>query len=480
MTKKFFLLVFCCSFFSVYSQQNSKAENPKNGDYKIEVILKNFEDSALYMAYYFGKGQYYRDTAKAVKKGKFIFESDKDTLEHGMYSIISGNTKLFDFIVDAQKIRFQADTAQISSSMEVFGSEENKIFFDYLSFLSVKQKEAAALDRKRKSASKKEREKIKQQMLDLDKEVKAFIDQLHQEHAGKLSSNFIKAISVPQVPKPPKKEDGSIDSSFQFRYYKNHFLDDIDFSDERLLRTSAYHEKIMTYMDKLTPQIPDSIIKSIDQILGRAAKNKTLFTYTINNLMAKYERSQQMGMDAVFVHLAKNYYLTEKWSGIISKEQLEKIEERATALNPLLIGKKAPNIVVKDTAQKKFLQLYDVKSPFTVVYIWSPECGHCKVATPKLKKIYDEYKNKGLEVFAVNNDFENEEWIKFINKHKLDWINGSDGGDFKSNFRFNYDVYSTPQTYLLDKDKKILSKKMSVESLRNILDHFMRKEYNNQ
>jgi len=212
--------------------------------------------------------------------------------------------------------------------------------------------------------------------------------------------------------------------------------------------------------------------------LSRAPKNKTLSTYTINNLTAKYERSQQMGMDAVFVHLAKNYYLTPKWKDILSEKQLAKIEERAMALDPLLIGKKAPNIVVKDTAQKKFLQLKDVKAPFTIVYIWSPECGHCKIATPKLKKIYDDYKSLGIEVFAVNNDFENDVWIKFINKHKLDWINGSDGGDFRSNFRSTYDVYSTPQTYLLDENKKILAKKMSMEALRDILDFYVKKKFN--
>ena len=68
-------------------------------------------------------------------------------------------------------------------------------------------------------------------------------------------------------------------------------------------------------------------------------------------------------------------------------------------------------------------------------------------------------------MFAVGNDFENETWLKYIQDNNLDWINGSDGGDFTSNFRHLYDVYSTPQTYLLDKDKKILIKKIEVEAL---------------
>ena len=66
-----------------------------------------------------------------------------------------------------------------------------------------------------------------------------------------------------------------------------------------------------------------------------------------------------------------------------------------------------------------------------------------------------------------------QKWIKFIRKHDLNFINGSDGESYQSNFRTLYDVYSTPQTYLLDKDKKILSKKMSIESLEKILEYFI-------
>src|SRR5690606_16825216 len=101
----------------------------------------------------------------------------------------------------------------------------------------------------------------------------------------------------------------------------------------------------------------------------------------------------------------------------------------------------------------------------------SPECGHCKVATPELLEIYHKFKDQGVEVFAVGNEFENQEWLEFIRKHKLDWINVSDGGTFRSNFRSLYDVYSTPQTYLLDENKIILSKKMDMPSLERILEH---------
>ena len=440
--------------------------------YQINVKIDGLSDSTAYLAYYYGKGQYYRDTTQISSSGEMTF-TGKDSLEHGMYSIITGQKRWFDFMVDNQKISLITDTLYTILNMKVKGSEETTIFYEYLSFLNERQSTARKLNEKKNNGTEKEKEAAVEALAKLDTEVKEYIANFHVKNKESFTSNFIYAVEYPNVPEPPKKADGSIDSTFTFRYFKAHYFDNYDFTDERLLRTATFHDKIVYYVTKLTIPDPDSIIISLDYVLGKAQQNPLLFKYALTHFTSFYERSENMGMDAVFVHLAKNYFmkgLAKEW---FTEKQLEKLSERANALDPLLIGKKAPNIVVKDTAQKKFLELYAVDADFTIVYIWSPECGHCKTATPKLKTLYDKMKDKGVEVFAVGNEYENEEWIKFIRKHDLNFINGSDGESYQSNFRTLYDVYSTPQTYLLDKDKKILSKKMSIESLEKILEYFI-------
>ena len=440
--------------------------------YSIDITLDGITDSTAYLAYYYGKGQYYRDTTKVDGQGEMNFKGS-DTLEHGMYSLIIGQRKWFDFMLDNQTISLKTDTSYTILNMKVKGSEETKIFYEYLAFLNERQATARKLTEKKKTGSDREQKDAGAALKNLDTEVKDYIALFHERHKGSLASNFIYAVEYPNVPEAPKNEDGSIDSTFAFRYFKAHYFDNYDFTDSRLLRTTTFHDKIVFYTTKLTVPDPDSIIISLDYILGNAKKNPDLFKYALTHFTSYYERSENMGMDAVFVHLAKNYFMNGLAKEWFTDKQLEKLSERANALEPLLIGKKAPNIVVKDTAQKEFLELYAVDADFTIVYIWSPECGHCKTSTPKLKTLYDKMKDKGVEVFAVGNEFENEEWIKFIRKHDLNFINGSDGETFQSNFRTLYDVYSTPQTYLLDKDKKILSKKMSIESLENILEYFI-------
>ncbi len=440
--------------------------------YSINITVDGLTDSAAYLAYYYGKGQYYRDTTTINGQGQMVFNG-VDTLEHGMYSLIVGQRKWFDFMLDNQKISLKTDTAYTILNMKVKGSEETQIFYEYLAFLNERQTTAKKLSEKKKTGTEREMKEADAGLKNLDTEVKSYISNFHVKHNGSFTSNFIYAVEYPNVPETPKNEDGSIDSTFAFRYFKAHYFDNYDFTDGRLLRSTTFHEKIVFYVDKLTVPDPDSLINSVDFILNNSKKNSELFKYALTHFTSFFERSENMGMDAIFVHLAKEYFMKGEAKEWFTDKQLKTLSERANALDPLLIGKNAPNIVVKDTAQKEFLELYSVDADFTVVYIWSPSCGHCKTSTPKLKTLYDKINDKGVEVFAVGQDFENEEWKEFIIKNDLNFINGSDGETFQSNFRTLYDVYSTPQIYLLDKDKKILSKKMSIESLENILEYFI-------
>lgn len=440
-------------------------------EYKLDFKVNGLSDGQIFLANYYGSGQYYKDTAMVVD-GAFSFTGD-ESLKEGMYSIVKDNGRLIDLFVDRQQFSMQTDTSGLIKNMKITGSPENTLFFEYMNYLSSQQELMQDLKANLENTEKKkDKERIKKEIENLDLTVNEYRANFFKKNKESFTVKFLQAMEFPKIPESPKLKNGEVDSLFPYRYTKAHLFDHIDFSDERFINSPAYHDKLEYYITKLTPQIPDSINAAADYLLEKAT-NPEIFRYTLSYITSTYEKSEYIGMDAVFVHMARNYYLNGK-ADWISENQLKKVKERADALEPLLIGKKAPNIIVKDTSQSKYLQLYDVKAKFTIVYIWSPECGHCKKATPKLKKLYDKYKNDGVKVFAVGNDFENEKWIDFIKKNKLDFINGSDGGEFTSNFRSLYDVYSTPQTYLLDADKKILVKKIEIEELDKVIDQLLK------
>lgn len=459
----------------------------KTGGYELSFKIPEIKDTLIYLANYYGPKQYYKDTAEVDANGNFTFTGD-EPLPGGIYSVVLPDKQsYFEFIINDQKFYMETSKDDLIGKMKVKGSEENETFYNYLKFVNEKQKESKEV--RDKLAEDKDNKELKEKSAAIDKEVRDYKLKIMNEHPEWLVSKIFKASQDPDVPEAPILENGRPDSTFKYRYFKEHYLDGIDFSDERLLRTPVLHNKVDYYISKLTVQVPDSINKEADVLASKAKANKEIFKYVVHHITNKYERSKIMGMDAVFVHMAENYYMNglAHW---VDSAQLAKITDRASTLSPLLVGKKCPNIILQDTTEKNWVNLHNVNAEYTVLYFWDSGCGHCKKATPKLKKIYDHYKNEGFAVYAVGTEFENGDWKKYIIKNNLNWINVSDNPEINKNaakyfqyttleslnFRQTYDIFSTPQIYLLDKDKKILAKRLSMEQLDDILSDKLGKE----
>ena len=177
-----------------------------------------------------------------------------------------------------------------------------------------------------------------------------------------------------------------------------------------------------------------------------------------------------MGMDKVFVEIANKYYLTGKatWA---DSALLAKVSERATKMAPNLVGNHAPDLQRLESWDHQYYTLYDLKHDYIVLIFWEPHCGHCKKEVPKLHNVYTKLKAKGVdvEVMAVYTQVEREPWEKFIKEKEIDdWLNVYDKYQF-TNFRNLYDIYATPTIYVLDKDKKIIAKRLGAEQVEKFL-----------
>jgi peroxiredoxin len=190
------------------------------------------------------------------------------------------------------------------------------------------------------------------------------------------------------------------------------------------------------------------------------------------NEMAK---SKIMGFDAVYVHLVEDYY-SKGLTPWVDSVQLFKITDRGRILKPLLIGKEARNIQLADTTLKTMHSLYDIKNRYTILCFWDPDCGHCKKEVPKLADAYHKMKSEGIDVqvyaATIMSIEEMKKWTDFINEHHLDWINVGDPYR-QNNFRFEWDIQSTPQLYVLDKNKKIIAKRIGAEQVEDFIRHDM-------
>ena len=235
------------------------------------------------------------------------------------------------------------------------------------------------------------------------------------------------------------------------------------------------------------PQLPDTALVEVHKLIDKAEGDADMFKYLVHFFTFQAEKSQVMCMDKVFVDLVDSYYATGKadWLG---EAQLKKVVDRAEDLRYSQCGKRIPNIILPDTTQQNWVSLYDVDAEYTLVSIWESTCGHCKKEMPKLQALYDEWHDKGLEIYAIGNDFEPEPWLDFVREKAIgDWIHVSDNPEINAtdsatalimagvttlkslNFRTTFDVYATPKMFLLDRNKKVIAKQVGAEQIGEIL-----------
>jgi len=251
--------------------------------------------------------------------------------------------------------------------------------------------------------------------------------------------------------------------------YKEHFFDNIDFTEPGLIRSPVLGGRLEQYFRQVVIQMPDSIIKEADRVLERSVVNDDIFQYVAVWLMNRYASSEIMGHDAVVVHLADRIYLSGRapWA---AEEYLSDLKKRVDRLRPNLIGRKAPELLMNSFAGH-YVSLYDISAEFTILYFWEPDCGHCKEATPMLREYYEKNRENGIAVFAVCTQHDKEKWEKYIVDHGLNWVNGWDPQRL-SRFDYLYNVESTPLIYILDRDKKIIAKRLATADIPSFIESY--------
>jgi peroxiredoxin len=446
--------------------------------YKIKVKINGVSDTIAYLGNHYGDKKYAIDTTVIDKNGVGVFQGNKN-LEGGIYLVLlpSRGMTYFELLVDNdQDFYLETDTINFVEHMKVSGSVENKLFYEFQNKMVKLQEKGMELQKLlQKVKDNKDSTKIvKDQLLKLTEEKDEYWNKLITDKPKAMLAVMLKAMQDPVMPEFDIPKDctnpDSLKRAKTYFYNKDHYFDNIDFTDSRILRTPIFHNKLDTYMKKMILQHPDTIIKEGDRLVKFSEPDTNMFRYMLVYMLGYYEKTKIMGMDKVFVFFGENYYLTDKayWADSSLKA---KIAERVIALKPNLMGQKAPNIKL-ETIDGRPMSLWDIKAEYTILYFFEPSCGHCKKVTPKLLETYHKYKKHNVEVFAIFTQHDRKEWQGYIDKYKLDWINVYDKYNY-SNFRKKYDIYSTPVIYMLNDKKEIIAKRLDFEQIDEMLKHLL-------
>ncbi|MBM7694844.1 peroxiredoxin [Peribacillus deserti] len=112
----------------------------------------------------------------------------------------------------------------------------------------------------------------------------------------------------------------------------------------------------------------------------------------------------------------------------------------------------APNFVLTDIDGTKH-KLSDYKGQGVVLNFWGTWCKPCEKEMPYMNSQYKEFKDKGVQILAVNVGESNYSVEQFVDKYALDFPVLIDR---KSEVQNAYKVDPLPVTFLINKEGKVI------------------------
>ena len=449
----------------------------------IFIKMTPLKNTKVYLGSYYGTTLALFDSAFLNEKSEGFFKAS-NKLTGGIYFVVTKEPDYaiqFDFLMDKdQQFRIVADTAKKDKPI-ISGSFENDLREPYKSLLLSEQKRMQAYSyffKDKKNRTKKDTtDYIKEDSISKRKitDYQDSIIKHYPESTLSLIFNILKRPTVPAIP----VVKGKADSLYPYHFVKNHYWDDIAFSDDRMLHTQFFEPKLDEYFKYYISIEADSIIKEVNYILLSARTSKEIYPYLLNKFTKEYMNPKFMGQDKVFVFLFENFYLAKGDTSFLDASNKKIVTERAYNLIANQIGVQASEMNFPDSSGK-VVPLYSMQNSFIIVAFWDPTCGHCKIEIPRLDSMYRaKWKALDVGIYAVNiNEPEFASWKKFISENKLTgWIHTHESNAVRiasekakqMNFRQAYDIYKTPTFYLLDKDKRIIAKQLSMEQFDEII-----------
>lgn len=251
------------------------------------------------------------------------------------------------------------------------------------------------------------------------------------------------------------------------------FFNNIDINSPKLLFTPLLKQVITEYLSYY-PLQADSIVKGVDTIMLKLDCKSKAYPYVFDQIV-KILKNREIQNNTIAYAYFLNKYVKEKkckfLDPTIEKNLLNELEN----VNALKFQDTSMNMVLKDTAGvEKNLHEFAKQFDYTLITFFDPTCDHCKVELPKMDSIIHILENQlvlKIGKYSVCNELilQSEVWKSFITTHHLskNYMHVHLGQN--NDLRKSYDAFTNPLFYLINKEGKFVGKKISVNTLKNII-----------
>lgn len=452
--------------------------------YKMTFRLDGLKDSTLYIARHYRDQLRIVDSARVAKDGSFVFKG-KRPWERGIYALVhqDGEKAVGNFVVDdSRQFTLTSDAKLTPSTVKVKGSEALSAMFAYMAKEDEARAEVAEIRKRKQDAATKAQAEAEEQAL--TERMLAYEAQARHPKKPQLFFDLVNFFDDTDVP------DTVQDKPYYYRtHYWDRYFDDQSASwrmksgkarFQYLKYTPNLYDKLnYFFFGQLYHADSDTIIKEIDRLAARIGDDTAMLRYVFDHIEPRYYRStRNIGWDAVWCHLASEYYLKGRCPWALPGT-LTNMRYNYNRIKQSLIGAHGQELWMADTNQspnpEDWISSHRFPTPYVILWFWDPDCHHCQEQSEELKKLYDDMAAKGekrFEVYAVGYESDVPKWKKYVKEHDFRWVNVG-GPNVNIDYQEAYNVHGAPTMIILNQRRDIImNKTLPVKSLMGFLDSY--------
>ncbi len=450
MIRKYLVLAFLLVNLTAISQE-----------YKISGTITGLENENLYLMQLMGEKRNIIDTAQTDLTGAFTFVMP-ESRKAGMYMIIKGAGQAVELIYNNEDIQFVTSGFANDDGIQVISSVENLIYYDYLSVKGINMYKLDVLGALLKNypnnddfylTALKQYEQLQNQV---DNRVAELID----NNPLTLASRYLKTDK-------PTFVDPTLTELEQNLYLKQHYFDDVDFTDTMLIRSTFLTSKVVSYLSLFQmnansqSELEDNMLMGVDTVLVYSQANQQVYEFLIDFLIHGFE---SIGFEKGLEHIANASTLDQFCE---NTERKLKLENKLELIKKLAIGQPAPDFTTTDIQGNKVV-LSEISAKKIILVFWASWCPHCEEVMPVINSYYDGGTN--YEVIAISIDESEDDLMKSLEESNFSWINIAEFKGWNGDIVEEYGIVATPSIFILDENKKIIGKPIGKNELKKFLE----------
>ncbi|WP_435414914.1 DUF5106 domain-containing protein [Polaribacter aestuariivivens] len=448
----FFIISFVFCSFITFSQNT------------IYFDIKESKNDSIRIAYSLGEKTYLEKNNLGkeyikIKDGKGNFTGN---LKQGLYRIVLSSNEIIDFFYDNKDVYISLNKNNPLQTLEFKNSLTNELFYKYINNIKNLKSEAKKIE----SSTSLDKETKKLKIDALYNENLQYYKELEKKYPKNLAILFLKASMEIEFPEEIKSKS----NSEQLTYYRKNYFKNTNFNDTWLIRTNFFLPKVNNYIDKYAPQTLEENKKSIDYVISKATNNKELYKFLVVSLLNKYAKSKLMIAENLYAHIAEKYYVTGKASWA-SEESLKAILGNYEKMKKSLIGEKLDDFSLQYSfsSNKKLSQL---TSDYKILQFRKTSCKQCDLSN--LKKTIRK-NTQVLDIIIGLSDIERKE-ILMSNAYKNPQIKKVlIDINQEQQVLENLNVTSSPTIYVIDKNNKIIAKRITIDQSIDFIANYNNK-----